>query len=275
MSRPATAPGTGGGPGGSAGGAFPGGAGADAGGEAVGSAGAETAGGAAREGGAPIKLLIVDDHPVVRDGLSGMFAPDPGFEVVGEAADGAEAVRLAQALKPDVILMDLRMPGMDGLTAITELARRGIGARVLVLTTYDTDSHVLPAIEAGATGYLLKDAPRAELLRAVRAAAHGEAVLSPAVAARLMSRVRAPAAPGAEPLSQRELEVLELVAAGTTNREAAARLFISEATVKTHLLHIYAKLGVGDRAAAVAEAFNRGLLTPGTPERPQRQPPRR
>ena len=167
------------------------------------------------------------------------------------------------------------MPGMDGLTAITELARRGIGARVLVLTTYDTDSHVLPAIEAGTTGYLLKDAPRAELLRAVRAAAHGEAVLSSAVAARLMSRVRAPAAPGAEPLSQRELEVLELVAAGTTNREAAARLFISEATVKTHLLHIYAKLGVGDRAAAVAEAFNRGLLTPGTPEHPQRQPPRR
>ena len=128
----------------------------------------------------------------------------------------------------------------------------------------DTDSHVLPAIEAGATGYLLKDAPRGELLRAVRAAAQGQAVLSPAVASRLMSRVRAP---GAEPLSQRELEILELVAAGTTNREAAARLFISEATVKTHLLHIYAKLGVSDRAAAVAEAFNRGLLTPAPPER--------
>jgi DNA-binding NarL/FixJ family response regulator len=217
------------------------------------------------ETGAPIRLLIADDHPVVRDGLSGMFAPDPGFEVLGQAADGAEAVQLAQALKPDVILMDLRMPGMDGVAAITELARRGIAARVLVLTTYDTDSHVLPAIQAGATGYLLKDAPRAELLRAVRAAAQGEAVLSPSVAARLMSRVRAPAAPAAEPLSQRELEILELVAAGSTNREAAARLFISEATVKTHLLHIYAKLGVGDRAAAVAEAFNRGLLTPGTP----------
>jgi DNA-binding NarL/FixJ family response regulator len=111
----------------------------------------------------PIRLLIADDHPVVRDGLSGMFAPDPGFEVLGEAADGAEAVRLAQALRPDVILMDLRMPGMDGVTAITELARLGIPARVLVLTTYDTDSHVLPAIEAGATGYLLKDAPRDEL----------------------------------------------------------------------------------------------------------------
>ncbi len=159
---------------------------------------------------APITLLIADDHPVVRDGLSGMFATDPGFEVLGQAADGAEAVRLAQALGPDVILMDLRMPGMDGVTAITELARRGVPARVLVLTTYDTDSHVLPAIEAGATGYLLKDAPRAELPRAVRAAARGQAVLSPSVATRLMSRVRVP---GSDPLSQRELEVLEMVAA--------------------------------------------------------------
>jgi len=207
----------------------------------------------------PIKLLIADDHPVVRDGLSGMFAADPGFTVLGEATDGAEAVRMAAALAPDVILMDLRMPGMDGLTAITELTKRGIDARVLVLTTYDTDSYVLPAIEAGATGYLLKDAPRAELLRAVRAAAAGQSVLSPTVASRLMTRVRTP---GAEPLSKRELEVLELVAAGTTNRESAAKLFISEATVKTHLLNIYGKLGVSDRAAAVAEAFKRGLLTP-------------
>jgi DNA-binding NarL/FixJ family response regulator len=213
----------------------------------------------------PIRLLIADDHPVVRDGLSGMFARDPDFEVLGEAGDGAEAVRLAQALGPDVILMDLRMPGMDGLTAITELARRGIAARVLVLTTYDTDSYVLPAIEAGATGYLLKDAPRDELLRAVRAAADGQAVLSPSVATRLMSRVREPET---KPLSRRELEILELVAAGTTNRDAAAKLLISEATVKTHLLNIYAKLGVSDRAAAVAEAFNRRLLTPATPEQP-------
>jgi len=191
-----------------------------------------------------------------------MFSAEPGIEVVGEAGDGTEAVRLAGLLEPDVILMDLRMPGMDGASAIGELARRGNRARVLVLTTYDTDDHVQSAIEAGATGYLLKDAPRADLLRAVQAAARGEAVLAPAVASRLMGRVRAPW-PEQGPLSQRELEVLGLVANGTTNKEAAARLFISEATVKTHLLHIYAKLGVSDRAAAVAEAFNRGLLRPG------------
>ncbi|MEV0831265.1 response regulator transcription factor [Nonomuraea rubra] len=213
----------------------------------------------------PIGLLIVDDHPVVRDGLSSMFARDPEFEVLGEAGDGAEAVRLAETLRPDVILMDLRMPGMDGVSATRTLAERANGARVLVLTTYDTDTHVLPAIEAGATGYLLKDAPRDELLRAVRAAARGEAVLAPSVAALLMNRVRRPA-PG--PLSPREVEVLHLVASGATNREAAARLFLTEATVKSHLLSIYAKLGVNDRAAAVTEAFNRGLLVPRTPGHP-------
>ena len=206
-----------------------------------------------------IRLLIADDHPVVRDGLSGMFAADPDFEVVGQAGDGAEALRLAAALQPDVILMDLRMPGVDGLAAITALAERGVAARVLVLTTYDTDEYVVPAIEAGATGYLLKDAPRDELLRAVRAAADGQSVLAPSVASVLMSRVRKP--PGPELLSQREVEVLQLVAAGNTNRETAARLFLSEATVKTHLINIYAKLDVPDRASAVAEAFRRGLLT--------------
>ncbi|HLH57699.1 MAG TPA: response regulator transcription factor, partial [Streptosporangiaceae bacterium] len=155
------------------------------------------------------------------------------------------------------ILMDLRMPGGDGVSAISELARRKLPARILVLTTYDTDSDVVPAIEAGATGYLLKDAPRDELLRAVRAAARGESVLSPSVATRLVGQVRAPAR---EPLSQRELDVLGLIARGSSNRETARRLFISEATVKTHVLHIFAKLGVNDRAAAVAVGFERGLL---------------
>ncbi|AGM04283.1 response regulator [Amycolatopsis keratiniphila] len=206
-----------------------------------------------------ISLLIVDDHPVVRDGLRGMFSADPRFEVLGEAGDGEEAIAAGVKLRPDVILMDLRMPRIDGVTAIEELAKRGVTSRILVLTTYDTDSDVLPAIQAGATGYLLKDAPRDELFRAVEAAAEGKAMLSPSVATRLMGQMRQPAS---GPLSQRELEVLELIAQGTTNREAAKRLFISEATVKTHLLHVYAKLGVNDRAAAVATAFSQGYLTP-------------
>ncbi|MEV4620769.1 response regulator transcription factor [Asanoa sp. NPDC049573] len=207
-----------------------------------------------------IRLLIVDDHPVVRDGLRGMFAGSAEFEVVGEAADGVAAVALAEELTPDVVLMDLRMPAGDGVSAIAELRRRGVPSRVLVLTTYDTDAEVLPAIEAGATGFLLKDAGREELFRGVRAAERGEAVLSPAVATKLIGQMRSDrVVPG--DLSERELEVLALVAKGTTNREAARQLFISEATVKTHLLHIYAKLGVTDRASAVAEAFTRGLLT--------------
>ena len=205
----------------------------------------------------PIRLLIVDDHPVVRDGLRGMFSGDPEFDVVGEASDGAEAIELAGRLSPDVILMDLRMPGVNGAAAIRGLAERRIPSRVLVLTTYDSDSDVVPAIEAGATGYLLKDSPRDALFRAVRAASRGESVLASSVATRLMSQLRDPAP---DTLSDRELEVLALIAQGQTNRGAAARLFISEATVKTHLLHIYAKLNVNDRAAAVATAFERGLL---------------
>jgi len=204
-----------------------------------------------------IRLLIADDHPVVRDGLRGIFEASGEFEVAGEAANGREAVDRAAALHPDVVLMDLRMPVLDGVSAIKLLAEKGIGARVLVLTTFDTDTDVVPAIEAGATGYLLKDSPPAELLRGVRAAARGEAVLSPSVATRLLGQVRQPAR---EPLSQRELDILGLIAQGCSNREAAARLFISEATVKTHVLHIYAKLGVNDRAAAVAVGFERGLL---------------
>ncbi|WP_222853897.1 response regulator [Fodinicola acaciae] len=207
-----------------------------------------------------IRLLIADDHPVVRDGLRGIFSAEADFEVAGEAANGDEAVTLAEALDPDVVLMDLRMPTVDGVTAIRRMAEKKLRARVLVLTTYDTDSDVLPAIEAGATGYLLKDAAREELFRAVRAAARGEAALAPSVASKLMHQMRVPAP---APLSQRELEVLTLIARGGTNRDVAKQLFVSEATVKTHLIHIYGKLGVSDRAAAVATAFDRGLLTPG------------
>ncbi|MFJ8824660.1 response regulator [Streptomyces sp. NPDC102467] len=207
-----------------------------------------------------ITLLIVDDHPVVRDGLRGMFDTAEGFTVLGEAANGVEAVTRTAELDPDVVLMDLRMPGGNGVDAIKELTRRGARARVLVLTTYDTDSDTLPAIEAGATGYLLKDAPREELFTAVRAAAEGRTVLSPAVASRLVTAVRRPAVAADETLSAREREVLVLVSRGTSNKEIARELFISEATVKTHLTHIYGKLGVKDRAAAVAVAYDRKIL---------------
>jgi DNA-binding NarL/FixJ family response regulator len=206
-----------------------------------------------------IRLIIVDDHPVVRDGLRGIIAGDPEIEVVGEASDGGEALAVAESLRPDVILMDLRMRGLGGVAAIKALAEQGNPAKVLVLTTYDSDSDVVPALEAGATGYLLKDAPRDELIRAIHAAARGETVLAPSVASRLVSQLRAPAQ---DTLSDRELEVLTLIARGETNAGAAARLFISEATVKTHLLHIYSKLDVNDRAAAVAAAYERGLLVP-------------
>jgi DNA-binding NarL/FixJ family response regulator len=208
-----------------------------------------------------IRLLIVDDHPVVRDGLRGIFEATDGLEVVGEAADGSTALSMALALDPDVVLMDLRMPGVGGVDAIRSLRERSVRARVLVLTTYDSDSDVLPAVQAGATGYLLKDAPSSELIRAVRSAHRGEAVLSPSVAGTLMTQVGSvEAAPERPTLSPREVQVLRLVAAGKTNREAAAALFVSETTVKTHLLHLYAKLDVRDRAAAVDAAHRLGLL---------------
>lgn len=208
-----------------------------------------------------IRLLIVDDHPVVRDGLRGIFEATDGLEVVGEAGDGSTALSMALALDPDVVLMDLRMPGVGGVDAIRSLRERSVRARVLVLTTYDSDSDVLPAVQAGATGYLLKDAPSSELIRAVRSAHRGEAVLSPSVAGTLMTQVGSvEAAPERPTLSPREVQVLRLVAAGKTNREAAAALFVSETTVKTHLLHLYAKLDVRDRAAAVDAAHRLGLL---------------
>ncbi|MBR7837867.1 response regulator transcription factor [Actinospica durhamensis] len=212
------------------------------------------------DGGQPIRLLIVDDHPIVRDGLRAVFESEDAFEVAGEAADGTEAVDRAVALEVDVVLMDLRMPRTGGVEAIRLLGERAPDIRVLVLTTFDGDADVLPAVEAGATGYLLKDAPRDELVRAVHAAHRGQAVLAPSVAQKLLGRVRTPAGPAEQRLTERELKVLTLVASGSTNREAAKTLFISEATVKTHLLHLYAKLGVRDRAAAVAEAYKRGLL---------------
>lgn len=208
----------------------------------------------------PIRVLIVDDHPVVRDGIRGVFTGDSDFEVVGEAADGREAVARAGVFHPDVVLMDLRMPELDGVGATREITKSGIGAQVLILTTYDTESDVLPAIEAGAIGYLLKDTPRDELRRAVKAAAAGESVLSPPIARHLMGQIRRPQR---ETLSERELQILSMVAKGATNKRVAAELFISEATVKTHLLHVYEKLGVNDRAAAVGAGYERGLLQPG------------
>ena len=204
-----------------------------------------------------VRVLIVDDHPVVRTGLRGMLEGQPYIEVVGEADDGEEAVKLVERLGPDVVLMDLRMPEVSGVTATARIKERTPDVHVLVLTTYDSSADILRAIEAGATGYLLKDAPREELFRAIRAAAQGKPLLAPEVAAHLMERVRWPSE---EVLSGREVEVLELVAKGKGNRDIARELWISEATVKSHLLRIYDKLGAADRASAVAEAMKRGIL---------------
>jgi DNA-binding NarL/FixJ family response regulator len=206
-----------------------------------------------------VRVLIVDDHPVVREGVRAMLAAEPGIEVTGQAGSGAEAVALARAGLADVVLMDLRMPGMDGVEATSQILAGNPAVRVVVLTTYETDADILRAVEAGAIGYLLKDSSRADLAGAVRAAAQGETVLAPAVAARLVSRVRQPPP---EPLSPRETQVLALVAQGLTNAEIGRRLYISEATVKTHLLRVFSKLGVTDRTAAVTTAITRGELPP-------------
>ena len=205
----------------------------------------------------PIRLIIADDHPVVRTGLRGMLAGQADFEVVSEASTGMDAVELSVQLRPDIVLMDLRMPQMNGVEAITQIRARAPDTHILVLTTYDTDTDIVRAVEAGATGYLLKDTPREELFNAIRATARGESVLAPAVAARLMGRVRAPAE---ESLSAREIEVLGLVASGASNKEIGQGLHISEATVKSHLNNVYQKLGVSDRTAAVTDALKRGIL---------------
>ncbi|MFB9238834.1 response regulator [Plantactinospora siamensis] len=206
-----------------------------------------------------ISVLLVDDHPVVRAGIRGMLAGEPDITVDGEAASGVEALTLARTLRPTVVLMDLRMPGLDGAAAAARLLALLPDTRVVVLTTYETDGDILRAVEAGAAGYLLKDASRAELIEAVRGAARGETVLAPAVAGRVLRQLRGPRP---ATLSPRETEVLRLVAAGLSNVEVGLRLHITEATVKTHLLRSFAKLGVSDRTAAVTTAMAAGLLPP-------------
>jgi DNA-binding NarL/FixJ family response regulator len=204
-----------------------------------------------------VRVLIADDHPVVRSGIKGMLEPDPGFEVVGEASSGLEAVAVSLREHPDVVLMDLQMPGLDGASATAQIKALRPQMQVLILTTYGTDADIVPAIEAGAVGYLLKDLPHEEIARAVRAAARGETTLAPAIAQRLMQRVRSPAS---DALSAREIEVLQFAARGLSNNEIAKELFVSATTVKAHLVHIYAKLGVNDRTAAVTTALERGHI---------------
>jgi DNA-binding NarL/FixJ family response regulator len=205
-----------------------------------------------------LRLLVVDDHPVVRHGLVAMLSEQDDLEVVAEAADGAQAVVLAAQHHPDVVLMDLRMPGMDGAEATAQLRSAPQAPAVLVLTTYDTDADIVRAVEAGATGYLLKDAPVPTLVDAIRRAAAGETVLAPPVVARLASRLRE--GPATPELTSRELEVLGWVARGLSNAQIGRELFIGEATVKTHLLRAFEKLQVTDRTAAVTAAYRLGLL---------------
>ena len=207
-----------------------------------------------------IRILIVDDHPVVRTGLRGMFETDPGFIVAGEAANGDEAVAQTATERPDVVLMDLQMPVLDGVEATRRIRQSPGAPPVLVLTTYDSDSQILRAIEAGASGYILKDAPLETLFAAVRSVVGGGSPLDPTVAARLLGRLGGNVGGGQEALTGRELDVVRLVARGSSNREIARDLRISEATVKTHLLHIFEKLGVADRTSAVTTAIRRGLI---------------
>lgn len=207
-----------------------------------------------------VRVLVVDDHPVFRSGIVGILGTVEALDVVGEASEGAEAIALAEGLRPDVVLMDLRMAGrdgtgMDGVTATARIAEAFPDTRVLVLTTYSTDADVIRAVEAGAVGYLLKDAPEEDLVDAIVAASEGRTVLDPALAARMFTHMRKDLRPTA-----RELGVLELVARGKSNGEIARALVISEATVKTHLLRVYAKLDVDDRTRAVMVAMERGWL---------------
>ena len=205
-----------------------------------------------------ITLVVADDHPVVRGGIVALLGAEPDIEVVGQAADGDEAVREALALRPSVVIMDIQMPGLDGPGATAAIKSEWPDAIIVMLTTYDTDEAIVRAVEAGAAGYLLKDTPPDDLIRVIREASAGETVLSPPVARRLVERLRSPTA---STLSLREIEVLRQVAEGNTNAKIAEQLYISQATVKTHLLHIFDKLGVSDRASAVARAYESGVLS--------------
>jgi DNA-binding NarL/FixJ family response regulator len=207
-----------------------------------------------------IRVLIVDDHPVVRDGLTAVLATQPDLHLVGTAATGSAALREVAAQSPDVVLMDLQLPDMGGIAATVAVRDRYPHVRVLVLTSYDTDADILAAVEAGAVGYLLKDADRDELCTAIRAVAQGNSALSPAVAAKVLKQMRGDRGFG---LSGREIDVLSAAARGRSNKQIATALHISEATVKTHLLHIYAKLGVDDRTAAVTTALEHGIIRLG------------
>lgn len=205
----------------------------------------------------PIRLLLADDHPVVRAGLRAVLETEPDFVVVGEATTGERAVEMTEEIAVDVVLMDLQFgPGMHGSQATAMITARERAPRVLVLTTYETDVDILAAVEAGATGYLLKDAPPEELAAAVRAAAAGRSALAPAIATRLLGQVRR----RGEALSARETQVLQLVAQGMSNQEIAAELYLSPATVKSHLAHVYTKLDVSSRTAAVAAASEQGYI---------------
>lgn len=206
---------------------------------------------------APLRIVLADDHTVMRAGLVALLGSEPTLDIVGEASNGREAVALVERLRPDVALLDLRMPVLDGVGATTEIVAGPAPTRVLILTTYDTDADIERGVEAGATGYLLKDATREQLVDAIHAASRGETVLAPRVAQRLVAKMRRPA-PIA--LTARESDVLEAVADGLSNAEIGRRLFIGEATVKTHLLRIFAKLDVSDRTRAVVVALDTGLL---------------
>ncbi|MBM4446762.1 MAG: response regulator transcription factor [Chloroflexi bacterium] len=209
-----------------------------------------------------IKILIADDHPVVREGLFAMLSREADFEVVGDAKDGVEAVNKAKELKPDVVLMDLRMPEMDGVEAMRQIKSVVPDVRFIILTTYSDDEYIFSGIEAGARAYLLKDAPREDLFKAIRAVYQGESLIQPVVASKLLDRFSelSRRTPSGDELSERELEILRLMAKGAANKEISAQLSIAQSTVKTHIANIFQKLGVNDRTEAVTQALKKGII---------------